>query len=132
MPVSNSVSADRYPLARPLDCIRTMQSMIDLHDHVERFLLGESAEKPRLAGTCHKDCPLGKHLRDVAAPHAGGDACLQCADFHAQTSHAVLMKEQGRYSSEGELLCAVQNLRTTSERLQEHLVDWHLQHPIAA
>jgi len=42
------------------------------------------------------------------------------------------LKEHGKFATDGEVLCAVQSLRAISERLQEHLVDWYLHHPLAA
>ena len=137
MVVSNPASTDQFAPGQSLDCIRAMQALIDHHDHIEHFLLGQTADKPLLEGICHQECLLAKHMHgeqeaDPALHELFGVTCKQCEVFHEAASQAVLLKEHGKFATDGEVLCAVQSLRAISERLQEHLVDWYLHHPLAA
>lgn len=137
MPASNPASTHPFAPGQSLDCIRALQELIDHYDHIEHFMLGQTADKPLLEGVCHSGCLLAKHMHggqepDPALHHLFGVTCKQCEVFHETASQAVLLKETGQYATDGELLCAVQSLRATAERLQEHLVDWYLQHPVTA
>ncbi|WP_407897573.1 hypothetical protein [Ferrigenium sp. UT5] len=137
MPVSTSSSTHQSAPGKSLDCIRTMQALIDHHEQLEHFLLGQTTEKPVLAEPCYPECMLAKYMHgeqntDPSLHRLFESTCRQCETFHESAGRAVARKENGHYTSDGELLHAVQSLRATSERLQEHLVNWYLHHPVSA